>query len=267
MTVPKREISQADVFQQQTSPLPNMDDPQPSKKRPALTLTIPERPAMSCGSEWNGHQGTLGDTTRCGVHQHQLEAKEEEVAIAWVERIANSGIGLVCLDFDMTLVSTHTGGKWWAGAKCLARCVFAMWRVIVPALIQKGIDVCVVTMSAQTKLVAEVLRVSMPCDTSHIRVRGGERGRLFTESGDEESVPSALIAQKGKQCHMNCVLKHRHECGGSNLLPSQVLLVDDDVLNVMEASDAGFCAIAFDPEDCMGLCEGNMQPCPSVLAD
>jgi len=226
--------------------------------RPNLTLEIPIPPSP-CARGNDGlvlrrtgswEEGSLADS--CDV---RVGLSDDEVARAhaWVAMLNDMDIKLLCLDFDLTLVSMHTGGRWWGNTKTLERSVRQLFRVIIPECHRRGIEVCVVTMSSQTKLVADVLRASVPCDMSQVLVRGGER-TLMTEEGEVDGATELEGARK--QRHINSVLHKRRELGKSPLLSHQVLLVDDDHFNVDEALTQGMRALVFNPDSPLQLCVG-----------
>jgi len=178
------------------------------------------------------------------------EPRDEAKALAWVQQLIECDIRLLCLDFDLTLVSQHTGGKWWGGAETLARNVRPVFKDIVPAALQCGIQVSIVTISRQSKLVADVLRIGFPCDTSGILIRGGQRGRLVTETGEADEL---IHDGSRKEPHINSILHARHRLGEEHLVASQVLLVDDDLFNVEEALDNGHRAVILDPDSAIDI--------------
>lgn len=193
-----------------------------------------------------------------------LEGEEAVRAEAFVKQLVENNVKLLALDFDLTLVSMHTGGRWWGSAETLARSVRPIFRTIIPLCQSAGIEVSIVTMSQQTRLIANVLRLSLQCDTTRIRIRGGEKQKLVTESGAVESVSE--IAGCRKQKHISSLLQCRIEHGESALLPHQVLLIDDDSMNVQEALDHENRALLFNPDAPMMLIVG-VDPASSFDMD
>jgi len=189
-------------------------------------------------------EGSLADSTR----REGLEVNDEAKALAWVKHLEEKGVRLLCLDFDLTLVSVHTGGKWRGTIEALAARVRPVFKIVIAEALSCGIEVCIVTMSRQCRLVADVLHMALcfTCDVSKIIIRGGERGRLVTEAGEPDSF---LYDGSRKQSHIKSVLAARRQRGGDELVASQVLLVDDDAFNVEEALDNGYRAVAFDPDN------------------
>lgn len=67
----------------------------------------------------------------------------------WAEALRQAGINLLAIDFDLTLVNTHTCGAWQRNANELARHVRPSLKRLIGAAIKSGINVAVVTFSPQ----------------------------------------------------------------------------------------------------------------------
>lgn len=251
------------------------------RMRPTLTIDIPRTPSQtvhsltgvggSAGSEslslrrtfsWEAgegplamrrtvswEEGTFGDTS---PGERALSREEEGRAKAWVKQLAQNGVRLLCFDFDLTLITMHTGGKWWGSASTLARAVRPLFKAIIPEAKAQGIEVCVVTKSQQSLLVSKVLQIAVPCDLSGLVVRGGMRG-LFKEDGEPVAMP-LVGGARGKQAHIESVLQWHRESGCGVLQNHEVMLVDDDFVNVDEALGAGMRALLFSIENPLHLC-------------
>ena len=63
--------------------------------------------------------------------------------------LKNAGINFIAVDFDMTLVDTHTEGRWSRSASELASHVRPCMRQLVHDALDNGIYVAVVTFSPQ----------------------------------------------------------------------------------------------------------------------
>lgn len=228
----------------------------PAKRaRPTLSLEIPivtpgeGEHVLSLRRTGSWTEGSLADTAD---GSRGLAAEEVARAKAFVGQLVNSGVKLMAIDFDLTLVSMHTGGRWWGSADTLARSVRPVFKTIIPEALRQGIQVCVATLSSQTKLVANVLCASMPCDASMILVRGGEK-TLFTEKGEQDT---ADVYGNRKQKHIASILCDREARGDGALLSHQIILIDDDSWNVEEALENSMRALVFNPDNPMQLCVG-----------
>lgn len=222
----------------------------PAKRmRPALTLDIPmcTAPAgdslLSLRRQNSWTEGSLADTANeCKI----LVGEEAARAQAFVQNLVEMQVKVLAIDFDLTLVGMHTGGRWWGSAETLSRNVRPLWKTVVPLCQKFGIEVSVVTLSRQTKLISNVLKLSLDCDATKIRIRGGEGMHLVTETGD---VDSANTQGCRKQKHIDSILQSRIEHSEGHVAPHQIVLVDDDSLNVHEALDQGMRGLLFNPDN------------------
>lgn len=93
------------------------------------------------------------------------------------EMLAEAGIRLLAVDFDLTLVNIHTGGGWRQNAEQLARRVRPGMKKLIQTSMANGVHVAIVTFSpqvcvqgvnrlfetcAQVKLISEVLALTFP---------------------------------------------------------------------------------------------------------
>lgn len=78
------------------------------------------------------------------------------------ERLKLAGIKMVAVDFDMTLVSVHTGGVWMFTARPLASKVRPGFPEFLSEVLRKGLSVAVVTFSPQVDLIRDILRLVLP---------------------------------------------------------------------------------------------------------
>jgi hypothetical protein len=70
-------------------------------------------------------------------------------------------------DFDMTLVSEHTGGQWAGSVKDLASKVRPLFRTLLPLVLAADISVAIVTFSCQVQTISAVLHFVFPEVKSH----------------------------------------------------------------------------------------------------
>jgi len=81
------------------------------------------------------------------------------------------GINFLAIDFDLTLISEHTGGTWAGTADELSTKVRPLYKHLIPLAIERNMCVAIVTFSPQTGLIAEVLRLEFPTIASRIPIR------------------------------------------------------------------------------------------------
>jgi hypothetical protein len=78
-------------------------------------------------------------------------------AAAMAHALADRGVRLLALDFDLTLVNLHTNGTWMAGWSDLREHLRPLFCALIPAVQRQGIFVSVVTFSGQTDLIRDCL--------------------------------------------------------------------------------------------------------------
>lgn len=67
------------------------------------------------------------------------------------DKLAQAGIQLIAVDFDLTLVSTHTGGVWSKTPELLAQRVRPCMKQLILTALNTGIHVAIVTFSPQAR--------------------------------------------------------------------------------------------------------------------
>jgi hypothetical protein len=171
--------------------------------------------------------------------------------------IAN--IRLVAFDFDLTIVSVHTGGQWMGTADELARHVRPEFACYVARCLDRGLRVSVATFSTQKDLIKKVLLRSIPSDA-----RG--QARKIPVFGGNDYVPEF---ESGKQSQLMLSIQHFAQEAGDggggevdaegeadnndgesklSLDPSHTLLVDDDVRNIQVARSDGYATLHYQPD-------------------
>jgi hypothetical protein len=87
---------------------------------------------------------------RCINSQHH-HYKVISGSCSALARICNAllQINLVAVDFDMTMVDVHTGGRWQSGEAELAQRIRPFFRAFIPKAAEHGLHVAVVTFSEQ----------------------------------------------------------------------------------------------------------------------
>lgn len=145
--------------------------------------------------------------------------------------LVSARINLLALDFDLTIIDRHTGGRWTSSPKKLRKHVRPALECLLNAAMDRGIYVAVVTFSEQEELISNVMNQVFP--GRYIPVRG-----WLDEKG-------------GKQEHMakasKDIMSHLHE--DAIISEKTTMLIDDDRTNIKIAIDRGYPAIAFDPDN------------------
>ncbi|XP_052072407.1 uncharacterized protein LOC127710520 [Mytilus californianus] len=152
---------------------------------------------------------------------------------ALVNAMHKQGIRLLAMDFDQTLISIHSGGRWKETIENLVKEVRPCMKDLIPACLEKGIYVAIVTYSAQSWLIKDLMKNLYDRDALKIVVRGNTSD--FLERNNYEI--------NGKEAHIADVLtslyKNRHEI----IKPNEVILFDDDTDNTKEAKKFGHWAV------------------------
>lgn len=87
--------------------------------------------------------------------------------------LVNGSIKLIAVDFDMTLVSVHTGGNWMFTARPLATRIRPGFIEFIREAQRHGLFVAIVTFSPQVDLVRNVLKeVFTEKEVERICIRG-----------------------------------------------------------------------------------------------
>jgi len=148
-------------------------------------------------------------------------------------------VNLLAVDFDCTLISTHTGGQWSYSCEELAAYVRDFFKLMIPAAIETGLHVAVVTFTPQTHLVHGVLKAAFGADVAaKIPVRGDDKSWEYRGDG----------VCCGKQGHMASAAEELMVMHDIHIERGTTLLVDDDISNVRLALEHGVRAILFKPD-------------------
>jgi hypothetical protein len=149
-------------------------------------------------------------------------------------------INFLALDFDQTIIDIHTGGKWAGTADELLPSVRPMFRYLIPAALEEGFSIAVVTFSAQTELIQQVME-NLTDKAAEIPIRGGFPGRTFVYEGQGST--------QGKQAHMASAVEELEERKkGLEVTRDSTLLIDDDAKNIRHALQNGTRAIWLNPD-------------------
>jgi len=73
----------------------------------------------------------------------------DNLAKLFITKLLSNDIRLVCLDFDQTIITEHTRGRWGSTPGQLA--------THIPMTIEDGLKVAITTFSSQTKLIQQFL--------------------------------------------------------------------------------------------------------------
>jgi hypothetical protein len=171
-----------------------------------------------------------------------------------------ANIQLVAFDFDLTMVSVHTGGQWTGTAEALARHVRPDFPCYVAHSLDRGLRVTVATFSTQKELIKRVLQLSIPKDANGqartIPVFGGNDYLPEFENGKQSQLILSIqhfarVGQGGGEGESNGGEAEHDNDGDEGRLslgPSQTLLVDDDFRNIQVARSDGYATLHYRPD-------------------
>eukprot|EP01038_Epipyxis_sp_PR26KG_P012489 gene12489-16755_t len=163
----------------------------------------------------------------------------EEEAAAAVASLQRAGINFVAVDFDCTLVTQHTRGRWNGSAKDLAIHIRPIFAVLVPTMIDNGLCVAIVTFSSQAILIRKVLEICFPHHHEKIVLRTSDG--TWGNMGD--------INRDRKQKYMGSAAEELSQMNNVEISRGSTLLIDDDLDNIRVALDNFTRAIPLDPAD------------------
>lgn len=168
------------------------------------------------------------------TRENESVENEYELAISHLQEL---GIKVLAIDFDLTIVNTHTGGRWKDTSIALAEHVRPVFKHLIPLADESGMLISVVTFSRQVSLIRKVLQQSMEGDNE------------FVKSMPIEGRIPPHYNTVGKQPHITDVIKTFEKTyPGLELSSSSVLLIDDDRNNIRLAEIQGYKSILFDPK-------------------
>jgi hypothetical protein len=177
-----------------------------------------------------------------------------------VARLKELHINFLALDFDQTILSCHTGGRWQGSVDELLEYVRPVFIQLIPAAQEAGIEVAVVTFSHQISLVRAVLDSIMMSaistnDTSNVKYHNSTStnykspsGRIPIRGNDRTWTYNGKGARSAKQPHMASAVEELEYRFGVEITKATTLLIDDDSRNVQTALHHGARALWFNPE-------------------
>lgn len=195
-----------------------------------------------------------------------------------------AGTRLVCIDFDATFLTIHTGGAWSRSVRELRPHVRGFFLALVPLLtLAEGIQVALVTFSPQESLVSELLALCFPRDVADaVIVRADSTSWSVTSDDAAQFMP---LWQTGGR-HLDrrfklpfLVSAAQQASSGSGqkerVRNRDTVLIDDDAANVHVARDCGVLALFFDAEAAKSdpraaeraFCAGILRVCCSSQAN
>mmetsp|Transcript_17129 Transcript_17129/g.22623 ORF Transcript_17129/g.22623 Transcript_17129/m.22623 type:complete len:186 (+) Transcript_17129:255-812(+) len=174
------------------------------------------------------------------MSEEKSNADLEEKCEAITKKLKDQGINFLALDFDLTVLDVHTGGRWLGQAADLTPHIRPLFRHLIPQAIDAGIFTAIVTFSPQVHMIAAVLNEAFPGKGDQIPIRG--------EDGSWEYEGSGSTA--GKQAHMASAVEELSAKNNTcQITRATTLLIDDDINNVSIALQEGVKSLWCNPDE------------------
>jgi len=151
-----------------------------------------------------------------------------------ISNLKSYSINLIAIDFDLTLVSIHTGGRWQATIPELTAKIRPFLYHLVRIALNNEIMVAIVTFSPQVGVIREVLQNAFPDHSEKIPIRGNDDS--WGKGGMKDKQNYIASASEELQRLNNVVIRK-----------DTTLLLDDDANNIKAAIEDSTYAIHLDP--------------------
>mmetsp|Transcript_4762 Transcript_4762/g.8107 ORF Transcript_4762/g.8107 Transcript_4762/m.8107 type:complete len:262 (-) Transcript_4762:20-805(-) len=143
--------------------------------------------------------------------------------------LKRQNIKLLALDFDLTVIDQHTGGRWKGTAEELSDHVRPEIQCFLNSAFNRRIDAAIVTFSTQIDLIGNVTGQTFP--GQYIPVHGW------------------YTAKDGKQLHLVRAINDINAANGNRKISNATtILIDDDKRNIKKARKEGYRTIWYDPD-------------------
>ena len=154
--------------------------------------------------------------------------------------LIKNNIKLICIDFDNTLVSVHTYGKWDESASQLSNYVRPDIEQLINKCLKQNIHVGIVTYSSQHELVNNVLEIVFGQNANKIFVRTSDMKYNFKNSFCSTLIKQNELKMERKIPMIVSIMFDIYNNTNKLIPVKSVLLIDDDWNNIKTAKNAGF---------------------------
>lgn len=165
------------------------------------------------------------------------------------DAMAQKGIKLLALDWDKTVVSCHTNGKWWGDADELEKKVRSVFRELIAAAVASKLRITIVSFSGQHQLIRDTLKIAFPGVDFILRCSDNQwTVSEKTLRGYFRCIPTS----PAKLRHLYSAAAQLCQADKENsvaIAPANIVLIDDDEHNVTNARNNDVRAIQFIPTD------------------
>lgn len=152
------------------------------------------------------------------------------------------GMKLLCLDWDLTVVACHTKSKWYGSAEQLERWIRPVFRNLISAALQTNMRIAFVSFSGQADFINEALRIAFGARAEQFVVRCSDKKWGLKDDVFSRMFPRAKQNDASKLSHIcsaatffNNGDKENSNPQTSNIQPHNIVLIDDDQDNVVDA--------------------------------
>lgn len=180
--------------------------------------------------------------THNGWAEEQRSKTMEKKCSAAVDKLVDSGINFLAIDFDQTMIDVHTGGRWKGTALELTEHMRPVFLHLVPAATNRNIRIAICTFSGQTKHIRDVMEYVFPNIADLIVIRGNDKTWEYHGNG----------FKRGKQEHMASAAEEllaEQALGVTDVTKATTLLIDDDPKNIRMSLKDRTRAIWFNPKE------------------
>ena len=155
-----------------------------------------------------------------------------------ISNLKSQQIKLICIDFDNTLISIHTYGKWKDNPKKLVKYVRPIFIKFIKKCIQRKINIAIVSFSPQEQVIRTVLN----------NIFGKQSKKILIKTTNQKYKPDKIFCKinrkklilKRKVPMILSVCNKIYKKKKIIIMPHQILLIDDDYNNINIAKKSGF---------------------------
>uniref|UniRef100_A0A7S1BZL6 Uncharacterized protein n=1 Tax=Corethron hystrix TaxID=216773 RepID=A0A7S1BZL6_9STRA len=138
----------------------------------------------------------LGKKDGC-QQNHEIPERERRVVekcCKAVSKLEELNINFLALDFDLTTIDVHTGGKWEGTPDELASHIRPIFKHLIARAHAANIAIAIVTFSPQVRHIGSVLDKTFPEFGSRIPIRGRDRSWTYEGVGCKDGKQVSFVS-------------------------------------------------------------------------
>jgi len=155
-----------------------------------------------------------------------------------VKSLGNNGVRLVCIDFDDTLLSIHTNGRWDGDPIELSNYIRPVFVKLIRSCVKKNIHVAIVTFSPQEQTIRICLEHYFKDILHHIHIRTNNMDNKPNKTFCKLLKKKLVLKRKVPMILSVC--NDIYYRTGEIIYPKHTLLIDDDLNNIKVAKKSGY---------------------------